>query len=116
MLETSGKLRFRVFIDEFPSYRCPILHFDNVVRSLRGVANYSVYELMQPLSPEMSVELFRRLEELPSICQLLVIMHNNGYTWTSADKDSQEVKRIAHVLCALILVLYQSYEQIKSQN
>uniref|UniRef100_F1L4L3 Potassium channel regulatory protein sup-10 n=2 Tax=Ascaris TaxID=6251 RepID=F1L4L3_ASCSU len=82
----------------YDSKRCPILHFDNVVRSLRGVANYSVYELMQPLSPEMSVELFRRLEELPSICQLLVIMHNNGYTWTSADKDSQEIRAIIETL------------------
>ncbi|KHN70644.1 Putative potassium channel regulatory protein sup-10 [Toxocara canis] len=82
----------------YDSKRCPMPHFDNVVRGLRGAANYSFYELIHPLTPEINVELFRRLEELPSICQLLIILHNNGYTWISADKDSQEMRAIIETL------------------
>ncbi|KAM3726821.1 putative potassium channel regulatory protein [Dirofilaria immitis] len=71
--------------------RCPMEHFELVVRAFDGVANYSFYEIIMPLTIDMDVELHTRLPELPSVCQLILLLQNDGYLWMSADADLHEL-------------------------
>ncbi|KAK6109902.1 hypothetical protein QQG55_37820 [Brugia pahangi] len=71
--------------------RCPMDHYELVVRAFDGIANYSFYEIMLPLSIDMYVELYTRLPELPSVCQLILLLQNGGYLWMSADVDLHEL-------------------------
>ncbi|KAL3981706.1 hypothetical protein ACH3XW_44150 [Acanthocheilonema viteae] len=73
------------------SNRCPTDHYEHVVRAFDGVANYSFYEIMMPLTIDMYVELYTRLPELPSVCQLILLLQNDGYHWISADADLHEL-------------------------
>ncbi|VDO49191.1 unnamed protein product [Onchocerca flexuosa] len=71
--------------------RCPMDHYELVVRAFDGVANYSFYEIMMPLTIDMDIELYTRLPKLPSSCQLILLLQNGGYLWMSADADLHEV-------------------------
>lgn len=66
-------------------------HYELVVRAFDGVANYSFYEIVMPLTIDMYVELYTRLPELPSICQLILLLQNDGYLWITADADIHQV-------------------------
>lgn len=72
--------------------RCPMPHFDNVLRSLKGSVNHSFYEISRPLSPELLVEVESRFEEFPSTCGVLVFLQNNGYMWIPVEKDVHEIR------------------------
>lgn len=65
-------------------------HYELVARAFDGVANYSFYEMMVPLPMDMYIELYTRLPELPFVCQLILLLQNNGYVWISADADVHE--------------------------
>uniref|UniRef100_A0A915PDJ3 Uncharacterized protein n=1 Tax=Setaria digitata TaxID=48799 RepID=A0A915PDJ3_9BILA len=71
--------------------RCPMGHYELIVRAFDGVANYSFYEIMMPLTTDMYIELYTRLPELPSVCQLILLLQNDGYLWMSADADLHEL-------------------------
>ncbi|VDK77289.1 unnamed protein product [Litomosoides sigmodontis] len=71
--------------------RCPTNHYELVVRAFDGVANYSFYEIVMPLTIDMYVELHTRLPELPPICQLILLLQNNRYLWISVDADLHEL-------------------------
>lgn len=66
-------------------------HFNTVANNLRSNNNYSFYELVIPTSVDIYVELYTRLAELPFVCQLILLLQNNGYTYMSADTDVDEV-------------------------
>lgn len=83
--------------------RCPMRHYELVVRAFGGVVNYSFYDIMMPLTMDMYIELYTRLPELPFVCQLILLLQNNGYIWISADADVHElilaVERLQNTKC-----------------
>lgn len=77
-------------------------HYELIVRAFDGVANYSFYEIIMPLNIDMYVELYTRLPELPFVCQLILLLQNDGYLWMSADADLQQVLFILFIFFVLI--------------
>ncbi|VDM95003.1 unnamed protein product [Thelazia callipaeda] len=71
--------------------RCPVRHYELIVRAFDGIVNYSFYEIETPLLTDMYIELYTRLPELPFVCQLILLMQNSGYVWISADADVHEL-------------------------
>ncbi|VDN37195.1 unnamed protein product [Gongylonema pulchrum] len=90
--------------------QCPMPHYQLVVRAFDGVANYSFFEMIAPLPMDMYIELYTRLPELPFVCQLILLLQNNGYVWISADADVHEVTTFSSAVDEDLIIEVESLE------